>query len=79
MMKSLAYLERILKQKGGSGRLEIYELYQQQVQLNSTQVYRPGGDGIWRNMSFNLKDKKIKQHNRKIATFPFVVYWRHYG
>ncbi len=28
-------------------------------------------------MNFNYR--KIKQRNRKLAYFPFVVYWRHYG
>jgi hypothetical protein len=28
-------------------------------------------------MNFNYR--KIEQRNRKLAYFPFVVYWRHYG
>jgi hypothetical protein len=39
MMNSLAYLERILKQKGGSGRLEIV-IYQQFNCWYSATAYR---------------------------------------
>ena len=76
MMKSLNLLTEKLKQKGESGRLEIY-VRDILAKANRFIVWVDAKFGG--SMNFSLNDRKIEQRNRKIAYLPFVVYWRHYG
>ena len=82
MMNSLNLSTETLKQKDESGRHEVYALYQQfNCWYNATanRFTAQVDAAIGERMNFNLNDRKIEQRNRKIADFPFVVYWRHYG
>ena len=65
-----------MKQNGGSGR---HEVYARDTLAKAKRFIAQVDAAIGGRMKFNLNDRKSKQRNRKIADFPFVVYWRHYG
>jgi len=74
MMNSLNQLTEILKQKDESSR---HEVYARDTLAKANRFIAQVDAAIGGRM--NLNDRKFKQRNRKIADFPFVVYWRHYG
>ncbi len=74
MMNSLNQLTEILKQKDESGR---HEVYARDTLAKANRFIAQVDAAIGGRM--NLNDRKFEQRNRKIADFPFVVYWRHYG
>ena len=76
MMNSLNLSTEMLKQKDESGR---HEVYARDTLAKANRFIAQVDAAIGGRMNFNLNDRKIEQRNRKIADFPFVVYWRHYG
>ena len=80
IMNSFHIIWEQLKQKGWSDRHEVYakdtpaKADGQSGNGTSSSCDRIGG-----NMDCSLNKRKMKQCNRKIFCFAFVVYWRHYG